>query len=508
MRCSLTVLLLVGVLAAPASATWSILIVDTRTGELAVGSATCLTGFNLRTITPVVLVGRGAACAQALVNISSVANRQIIWNMLQSGAPPQAILAALAAADPQHGSRQYGIIDATGGKVTFTGESTFAWAGGVTGSVGTIHYAIQGNILTGAAVVSAAEQAVLNTPGDLAGKLMAAMQAARTLGGDGRCSCSPVQPTACGAPPVSFAKSAHIGFMVVARRGDTDGSCISPAVGCASGNYYMTLDVANQNAAAPDPVVQLQTQFNAWRGSLVGRPDHHLSTVTADPPQLWADGVTQSMVTVVLRDWTGAPLTTGGASVVPSLGAGSTASAVLGPVTDHGDGSYSFPVTAGSTPGDLRLRISVHDGVSPVLLGPGTLIRQHTGALWADGGIVSAADGRTISFQLDAGTSYAGRTYLLGGSLSGTTPGLLVTPTLTVPLNPDPFLTATITTFQGSGLLSNALGTLDANGQATALLQVQPGQAVSLAGVPSDWAFLTLSPPDMASNPVPVLVVP
>ena len=66
MRRFLAVLISVGVLATPVSATWSILIVDTRTGELAVGSATCLTGFNLRTITPVLLVGRGAACAEVV----------------------------------------------------------------------------------------------------------------------------------------------------------------------------------------------------------------------------------------------------------------------------------------------------------------------------------------------------------------------------------------------------------------------------------------------------------
>lgn len=35
-------------LALPARATWSILIINLQTGEIAVGIATCLTGFDLR----------------------------------------------------------------------------------------------------------------------------------------------------------------------------------------------------------------------------------------------------------------------------------------------------------------------------------------------------------------------------------------------------------------------------------------------------------------------------
>lgn len=508
MRHLLSSLLALCLIASPVCATWSILIIDTRTGEIAIGSATCLTGFNLRAITPVLRVGRGAACAQAAVNINSVANRQVIWNMLQTFASPQQILAALAAADPQHETRQYGIIDVTGGKVTFTGAATFDWAGGVTGSTGTIHYAIQGNILTGASVITAAEQAVINTPGDLAEKLMASMQAARLQGGDGRCSCSPAQPTACGAPPVSFTKSAHIGFMVVARMGDIDGTCVSPFNGCASGNYYMTLDVANQNAIAPDPVIQLQTLFNAWRGSWLGRPDHNLSTATADPTELRADGTTQSTVTVALRDWTGAPITTGGATVTPSLAGASTATVTFGPVTDNGNGTYTFTVTAGTNVGDALVRVTVDDGISPVLLSPATLIRQHDGPLWADAGMVSVATGRTVTLDLDAGPAFAGRDYIVGGSLSGTTPGMVASPTLTVPLNLDPFLVSTITSWKNSTLLTNSAGLLDAVGRATTTINVAPGQAAPIAGSLTHWAFATLNPTDIASNAVPIVIVP
>src|SRR5260221_2230668 len=95
-------------LALPASATWSIIIVNTRTGEIAVGCATCLEGFNLETFVPVVVPGVGAACAQSSIDQSG-ANRVRIWNLLHEGADPQLILQRLQAHDNQHQSRQYGI---------------------------------------------------------------------------------------------------------------------------------------------------------------------------------------------------------------------------------------------------------------------------------------------------------------------------------------------------------------------------------------------------------------
>ena len=71
---------------------------------------------------------------------------------------------------------------------------------------------IQGNILAGDAVVANAEAALIATPGDLSLKVMAAMEAARATGGDGRCSCNQPDPTACGAPPPSFTYSAFTAY--------------------------------------------------------------------------------------------------------------------------------------------------------------------------------------------------------------------------------------------------------------------------------------------------------
>jgi hypothetical protein len=216
-----------------AQATWSIILVDTRTGEIAVGSATCLSNFDLRAGTPILIPGLGAATAQSFVD-STGQNRVFVRDRLIEGLDPQQIIGVLVAFDAGHQTRQYGIAnlrDGTSNTVTFSGTGANAWAGGQTGEFvythagqqGTIAYAIQGNILTGAPVVQQAVEAVISTPGDLTARMMAGMQAARAMGGDGRCSC-PGNPTGCGAPPPSFSKSAHIAYMLTARAGDREGS--------------------------------------------------------------------------------------------------------------------------------------------------------------------------------------------------------------------------------------------------------------------------------------------
>ncbi len=213
----------VALMASQSEATWSIVIIDTRTGEVALASATCLTGFDLQANTPVMLVGIGGATAQSSVD-SNGWNRTYIRDHFLDGWTPEQILAGLATFDNAHQSRQYGMADVMGNTVTFSGTGAGAWKGGQTGRVGDLVYAVQGNVLTGDPVVSLAVDAIVNTPGDIAEKLMAGMEAARSMGGDGRCSCSPSKPDSCGSPPPDFDKSAHIAYMLISRRGDVDGS--------------------------------------------------------------------------------------------------------------------------------------------------------------------------------------------------------------------------------------------------------------------------------------------
>lgn len=351
----------------PARATWSILIIDLSTGEVAIGIATCLTGFDLRPETIVVVPGFGVAAAQSYVGPLSL--RQLIRTGLLNGTPAGVILAQLAAADPSHQTRQYGIAGLFSGTATFTGTGAGAWAGGLTGQVGSLVYTVQGNVLTGSPVVTAAELAIQTTPGTIGDKLMAAMQAARAMGGDGRCSCSQSQPTACGAPPASFTKSAHIGLMIVSRPSDLDAPC-GGLGGCGGGQYWMDLNVANQTASAPDPVVQLQTRYNAWKAQQVGRPDHFQSTVAMSGASLRSNGTDTLTGTVTLRDASGNPL---GSSLPVTVGL-SNRSTVTGitfsPVTAQPNGTYVFTMRGNLDAGTAIVDVAVDDGLGRVGIAP------------------------------------------------------------------------------------------------------------------------------------------
>jgi uncharacterized Ntn-hydrolase superfamily protein len=358
---------MLAVLSAPqiTDATWSIVLANAETGEVAVGTVTCLNNFDLLAIVPVVVVGKGGGAVQSAGDFDGI-RRPVIFEHLGLGTPPEEILEILSAISG-HQQRQYGITDTTGGKVTFSGSSNGAWAGGVTGSQCSLHYAIQGNVLAGSCVVEAIEQAVLDTAGDIPARLMAGMQAARAMGGDGRCSCQPFDPTACGCPVVG--KSGHIGGMVVARIGDVDDD-VCNAGGCVDGDYFMRLNVAFQDNAQPDPVVQLQMQFDAWRSALVGRPDAVRSMVTLDPPTIPPDGSSTTTMNITLLDWQGEPINVQIDSVAVAHSPDSAGLSTIGAPVDNKDGTFSVTITAGLKMGLDRFRVTVDDGIRPVVLTP------------------------------------------------------------------------------------------------------------------------------------------
>ena len=362
----LSLLVAIAVLAAePAGATWSIVAADSESQEVVVASATCLESFDLKAWTPVIVVGKGGGAAQSYVD-NTGQRRLIIWNGLWNGLTAQEIVGQLVAipASPYH---QHGVAEGTHGtSATQTGANNGAHASGVTGSFGTVRYAIQGNVLTGSPVVTTAESAFINTPGDLPAKTMAAMEAARSMGGDGRCSCAPNDPTGCGSPPPSFEKSAHIGYVLVARFGDTD-DLLCSATGCADGDYFMDLNVPFQTAADPDPVFQLQALFDAARLDLLGRPDAIASSVSfteaKGPGDDW-------VLRVELNDWQGALLGHSVPTFTVEHAPESDQTTTIGPIVDLGDGSYEVTLTRSGELGVDVFLITADDGIRPVILPP------------------------------------------------------------------------------------------------------------------------------------------
>jgi len=354
------------ILAPTARATWSIVLADAETGEVAVGTVTCLTNLDLAAIVPVVVVAKGAAAVQAAGDFDGI-RRPLIFQELMNGSDPNAILDQLANI-AGHQNRQYGIVDVAGRKITFTGDDASEWKGGMVGSQGALHYAIQGNILAGACVADAIEQAVLNTAGDIPEKLMAGMAAARDQGGDGRCSCN-LGPTACGCPVPSFTKSGHIGAMIVARPGDMDDPLCN-AGGCADGDYFMRLNVADQLFPDPEPVDQLRSLFDNWRLDLTGRPDAARSMAGFEPATLPPNGAATTTLRIVPLDWQGLAITTPILAATASHAPDSAGLSAIGPAMPQPDGSVEFTLTAGTGPGVDRFIVTLDDGIRPVQLAP------------------------------------------------------------------------------------------------------------------------------------------
>lgn len=96
--------------------------------------------------------------------------------------------------------------------------------------------------------------------------------------------------------------------------------------------------------------------------------------------------------------------------------------------------------------------------------------------------------------------------YLLLGSLSGTAPGISLG-TITLPLNPDWFLTTSYLLRNGD-LFSGTEGRLAPSGRGHARLNVPPGLFQPLVGRELSFAFLLTEQLDFASRPVSIRVEP
>ncbi|HEU4333785.1 MAG TPA: DUF1028 domain-containing protein [Candidatus Eisenbacteria bacterium] len=160
----------------PAS-TFSIVAYDSVTQE--VGVAVQSKYFSVGTAVPWVEAGAGAVATQANVNVSLGPKALAL---LRTGMSASDVMKALAATDSLFQGRQVGIVDARGGSASWTGTRALDWAGGETGP----GFACQGNILAGPAVVAGMAKAFRETRGELAERMIAALEAAQAAGGDKR----------------------------------------------------------------------------------------------------------------------------------------------------------------------------------------------------------------------------------------------------------------------------------------------------------------------------------
>jgi len=162
---------------APKGGTFSIVAFDPVNQDWGVAVASKF--FAVGSVVPWAKAGVGAVATQAWANIS-FGPRGLA--LLEQGADAETALKVLVASDSGRAQRQAGIVDAKGNTATYTGEKCNAWAGGVEG----VNFVCQGNILAGEKVVKAMAKAFETGKGELAERLLAALEAGDAAGGDSR----------------------------------------------------------------------------------------------------------------------------------------------------------------------------------------------------------------------------------------------------------------------------------------------------------------------------------
>jgi uncharacterized Ntn-hydrolase superfamily protein len=155
--------------------TYSIVARDSVTGEL--GVAVQSHWFSVGTAVPWAEAGVGAVATQSLTEISY---GPLGLDLMRAGKTAREALDALLAADPHADVRQVAMVDADGNVAVHTGSHCIAMAGNATGP----QFSVQANLMEKNTVWGAMEKAYTTTKGDLAERMLAALEAAQAEGGD------------------------------------------------------------------------------------------------------------------------------------------------------------------------------------------------------------------------------------------------------------------------------------------------------------------------------------
>ena len=170
--------------------TFSIVAVDSITGEVGSAGASCVdmftSGISNNDFLSELIPNVGAINTQAYYITQNQVNAT---NRMYMGDTPIQIIDWLLANDNQSSPeiRQYGIVALVNGSpqaAAYTGIYTDDYKNHIIGT----NYAIQGNILLGQQVLDSMETRFINEKGDLTCKLMAALQGANIEGADTRCT--------------------------------------------------------------------------------------------------------------------------------------------------------------------------------------------------------------------------------------------------------------------------------------------------------------------------------
>ncbi|MCK6559368.1 DUF1028 domain-containing protein [candidate division KSB1 bacterium] len=155
--------------------TYSIVARDPQTGEM--GVAVQSHWFSVGALVTWAEAGVGAVATQSFVD---PAYGPLGLQLMRAGKTAKQALAAVLAADPGEAVRQVAMIDAQGNVAAHTGSKCIPAAGHFVGE----NFSVQANLMLNEKVWPAMAAAYQNTSGDLAGKMLAALDAAQAVGGD------------------------------------------------------------------------------------------------------------------------------------------------------------------------------------------------------------------------------------------------------------------------------------------------------------------------------------
>lgn len=155
--------------------TYSIVARDPITGEL--GVAVQSHWFSVGPIVAWAEAGVGAVATQSFVDPSY---GKLGLDLMRLGKSGPDALKALLAGDEARDVRQVAMIDAQGRVDAWTGKNDIQAAGHIVGT----NFSVQANLMLNDKVWPAMAQAFQNTKGDLADRMLAALDAAQAVGGD------------------------------------------------------------------------------------------------------------------------------------------------------------------------------------------------------------------------------------------------------------------------------------------------------------------------------------
>ncbi len=175
-RISLLLLLLTATASAemPVS-TYSIVAYDEATGQL--GVAVQSHWFSVGALVPWAKAGVGAVATQSFVRVEYGPEGLAL---MEEGVSAEEALAQLVARDAQSAVRQIAMIDVKGSVAAHTGDKCIDYAGHRVGK----NYSVQANLMASDQVPRAMAEGFEKAEGDLAERLMVALEAAEAAGGD------------------------------------------------------------------------------------------------------------------------------------------------------------------------------------------------------------------------------------------------------------------------------------------------------------------------------------